>query len=95
MMEWITAFNDRDKILIYCSDVAGAFDRVRCRRLVEKLRAKGVHPDLVRLFESWLEAGRARVLVGGSESEEKRLRDMVFQGTVLGPMLWLILAQAV
>ena len=37
---------------------------------------------------SWLEARRAHVVVEGEFSEEAILRDMVFQGTVLGPPLW-------
>ena len=90
MMKWITALNGRKKIIIYCSDVAGAFDRVCMKRLKAKLIAKGVHPKLVKLFESWLEERRARVLVGGTQSNEIPLKNMVFQGTVLGPILWLI-----
>ena len=29
VLEWISAFNNREKVVVYCSDVAGAFDRVR------------------------------------------------------------------
>ena len=90
MLEWLSAFNQREKIVIYCSDVAGAFDRVRVERLISKLHAKGVHPKLVKLIESWLQERRARVLVGGEMSGTTPLRNMVFQGTVLGPILWLV-----
>ena len=75
---------------MYCSDVAGAFDRVKVERLIQKLRAMGINPRLVNFVASWLQARRARVLVGGKESEEMKLQDMVFQGTVLGPLLWLV-----
>ena len=89
-LEWLHAFNCRDKVVVYCSDVAGAFDRVRLERLVEKLHAKGIHPKLIKLLESWLQERRARVIVGGCYSDEMFLNNMVFQGTVLGPLLWLI-----
>ena len=35
---WIKAMSNRDKIVVYCSDVAGAFDRVSSERLLEQLR---------------------------------------------------------
>ena len=63
-LEWLSAFNRREQIVVYCSDVKGAFDRVRVERLISKLKAKGVHPKLVKLIESWLQERRARVLVG-------------------------------
>jgi hypothetical protein len=76
------------KVLLYCSDVSGAFDKVSRKRLLEKLAAKGIHPKLVKLIGSWLEPRRASVVVGGDASKPFRIQDMVFQGTVLGPQLW-------
>ena len=37
---------------------------------------------------SWLEARTANVVVGGKLSKDMTLTDMVYQGTVLGPLLW-------
>ena len=68
--------------------MSGAFDRVALTRLVEKLRAKKVPERWVALFSSWLRARPAKVVVGGKFSEEMQLNNMVFQGTVWGPMLW-------
>ena len=92
-LQWMCALNKRQNIVVYCSDVAGAFDRVSMERLIAKLYAKGVNEKLIRLFESWLQARRARVAIGGEFSSETPLKDMVFQGTVLGPLLWLIFFQ--
>ena len=58
---------------LYCSDVSGAFDRVRCVRLVEKLRRSGLHPTIVRFLESWLEDRISMVVVGGEMSEVTRV----------------------
>ena len=33
----------RKRVGLYCSDVSSAFDRVNAERLVQKLRARGVH----------------------------------------------------
>eukprot|EP00969_Alexandrium_andersonii_P169053 7472443-Alexandrium_andersonii.AAC.1 len=38
--------------------------------------------------ESWLEPRSAKVIVKGFCSWEFLMRDMVYQGTVLGPPLW-------
>ena len=73
---------------LYCSDVSGAFDRVRRSRLIAKLRASGLHPRVVRFLASWLEDRKSVVLVCGAQTAESLLANSVFQGTVLGPPLW-------
>ena len=44
VFDWITALANKRRIAIFCSDVSGAFDRVKLERLVAKLEAKKVHP---------------------------------------------------
>ena len=87
-MSWLLALNRRKKVAVNCADVSGAFDRVRADRLLEKLRCKGVHPTMVALTESWLQQRTAHVVVEGQFSDQMVLKNMVFQGTVLGPSLW-------
>ena len=76
------------RVGLYCSDVAGAFDRVPSERLLSKLRAKGVHPKILKLLEDWLASRCALVIVDGQASKPLTLSNSVFQGTVLGPPLW-------
>ncbi len=73
---------------MYCSDVSGAFDRVKLERLVAKLKKHKLHPQIVSVLTSWLQQRSARVVVGGKQSHLMRLQDMVYQDTVLGPTLW-------
>ena len=40
VMVWLQALADGKKIVVYCSDVAGAFDRVAASGMVAKLKAK-------------------------------------------------------
>ena len=87
-MTWLSAMEDGMKVALYCSDVSGAFDRVASERLVAKLVAKGMRPQMVRVVASWLETRRAHVVVEGSSSDATDLLNMVFQGTVWGPILW-------
>ena len=55
---------------------------------VEKLKAKGVHEKLLSVISSWLAERDVKVCVDGVFSTGFALRNMVFQGTVLGPTLW-------
>ena len=40
VLTWLEGFCRKVKFALYCSDVSGAFDRVRLERLMAKLRAK-------------------------------------------------------
>ena len=88
VLTWLEGFEKSMKFAIYCSDVSGAFDKVRRERLEAKLRAKGIHPSIIRVLSSWLRDRVAQVVVGGKRSAEYVLKHMVYQGTVLGPALW-------
>ena len=67
---------------------AGAFDKVSRRRLVHKLRAKGLHHIVLDVLRSWLRPRTAHVVIDGATSDAMTLEDMVFQGTLWGPPLW-------
>ena len=86
--KWLLAFNLTEKVGVYCSDIAGAFDRVATHILLKKLHRKGVRDKMLKFLKGYLEPRNATVCVGGEFSELKGLLDTVFQGTVLGPALW-------
>ena len=44
--------------------------------------------DVVLVLANWLEPRTARVVVQGSVSDPVSMDNMVYQGTVLGPILW-------
>ena len=88
VLTWISMFAKRRKIAIYCSDVSGAFDKVNSRRLLRKLRSRGVPDVILLVIQSWLYERNARVAVGGKFSRDMKIKNMVYQGTVLGPPLW-------
>ena len=88
MIQWLLAINKGYRVGLYCSDVSGAFDRVSRARLLEKLKAKDIHPKVLRLLESWLDTRTAEVIVDGCASDPMVLDNSVFQGTVWGPPLW-------
>ena len=88
VMSWLTLLANGNRIGVYCSDVSGAFDRVSARRLLSRFRLLRVHPRFLRLFDSWLQARLAKVIVAGTSSQEFVMTDMVYQGTVWGPSFW-------
>ena len=88
VLTWLFAFATGNKIVLYCSDVAGAFDKVSTARLCSKLATIGIHPSLLAVLHSWLRPRTASVIVQGATSAALRMQDMVFQGTVWGPPLW-------
>ena len=89
VLTWLDGFERSLKFAVYCSDVSGAFDKVRRERLEAKLHAKGIHPSIVAVLSSWLRDRVAQVIIGGKRSAERVLKNMVCQGTVLGPALGL------
>ena len=86
--KWLLAMQERKKIGLYLSDISGAFDRVHRPRLLRKLRRAGLNEKFLALFADVLDIREAVVVVGGVSSRRYVLENMVFQGTVLGPILW-------
>ena len=58
--------------------------------LIFKLRQNGVNGSLLKLFESYLRDRKQRVVINSSYSEYLPIESGVPQGSVLGPLLFLI-----
>ena len=72
------------------SDFQKAFDKVLHQRLLFKLKAHGIGNYVINWIEKWLTHRRQREIVVGEISKWKSVLCGVPQGSVLGPILFLI-----
>ena len=71
-------------------DLSKAFDKVWYEGLLYKLKNNGINGNALQLIESFLHNRRQRVVLNGQSSSWLSIRAGVSQGSVLGPLFFLI-----
>lgn len=74
---------------VFC-DISKAFDRVWHTGLLHKLKAAGVTGEVLSWFKNYLSDRKQRVVLPGASSEWTYIHAGVPQGSILGPLLFLL-----
>ena len=84
------AFENYEETRTVFLDISKAFDKVWHEGLISKLKCNGISGKLLTFFENYLSQRYQRVVLNGKESEWTGIKAGVPQGSVLGPLLFLI-----
>ena len=84
------SFEKYDETRAVFLDISKAFDKVWHEGLIYKLKCNGVSGNLLNFFENYLQNRYQKVVLNGTDSNWKKLHAGVPQGSVLGPLLFLV-----
>ena len=84
------SLDNGDEILSVFLDFKKAFDKVWHKGLLYKLEKIGIHGSLLEWLKKYLSDRRQCVVIQGRKSTYRRIYAGVPQGSVLGPLLFLI-----
>lgn len=88
--EVLLAFENRQLVCTTLVDLSKAFDSISHPIILEKLKLYGVENTELNLLKSYLENRKQMVVVGNEKSKIKDVQLGVPQGSILGPLLFVI-----
>ena len=88
--DWTKMLDDGDCVDVAYLDFRKAFDLVSHKHLLYKLQKHGINGQIGNWIKAFLENRKQKVVIRGFESDELDVLSGVPQGSVLGPILFLI-----
>jgi len=88
--KWTKDLDDGGQIDVIYTDFEKAFDKVPHRRLISKLKSYGINSGIIKWIEAFLLARKQTVRINSSLSEWQSVISGIPQGSVLGPLLFVI-----